>query len=189
MKLVVIGASWGGLYALMDLLGALPTDFPCPIAVVQHRSHDDSDTTRLAHVLARYSALPLADADDRAAPEPGHVYLAPADYHLLVERGHFELTVDELVQHSRPSIDVLFESAANTYGPDVAGVLLTGFGRDGAAGMERIRERGGVTIAEDPETAMQPSMPKAAIDRGVVDEILPLGAIAPRLVQLSQVAA
>jgi two-component system chemotaxis response regulator CheB len=189
VRLIVIGASWGGLYALMELLGALPTDFPCPIAIVQHRSHDDSDASRLAHVLGRYSALPVADAEERARPEPGHVYLAPADYHLLIERDHFELTVDELVQHSRPSIDVLFESAANAYGPAVAGVLLTGFGRDGAAGMQCIRDKGGITIAEDPESAMQPSMPRAAIERGAVDEVLPLDAIAPRLVQLSRVSA
>jgi two-component system chemotaxis response regulator CheB len=189
VRLIVIGASWGGLYALMELLGALPTDFPCPIAIVQHRSHHDSDTTRLAQVLGRHSSLPVADADERARPEPGHVYLAPSDYHLLVEREHFELTVDEPVQHSRPSIDVLFESAANAYGPAVAGVLLTGFGRDGAAGMQRIKEKGGITIAEDPESAMQPAMPRAAIERGVVDEILPLDAIAPRLAQLCEVCA
>ena len=189
MNLVVIGASWGGLYALMDLLGGLPTDFPCPIAVVQHRAHDDTDPTRLGQVLSRYSALPVSDADDRLEFEPSRVYLAPPDYHLLVEAGHFELTVDDLVQYSRPSIDVLFESAADAYGSGVAGVLLTGFGRDGAAGMASVKERGGITIAENPETAMQPSMPKAAIDRGVVDEVLDLDAIAPRLIQLSRVTA
>jgi two-component system chemotaxis response regulator CheB len=189
VNFVVIGASWGGLYALMEVLGALPTDFPAPIAVVQHRSNDDSDTSRLAHVLGRYSALPVADAEDHMKPEPGRVYLAPADYHLLLERDHFELSVDDVVQYSRPSIDVLFESAATTYGPGVVGVLLTGFGRDGAEGMARIKERGGVTIAEDPESAMQAAMPKAAIDRGAVDEVLPLDAIAKRLVQLSGVVA
>jgi two-component system chemotaxis response regulator CheB len=189
LNIVVIGASWGGLYALMELLGALPTDFPVPIAVVQHRAHDDSDTTRLAHVLSRYSTLPVADADERARLEPARVYLAPADYHLMVERGHFELSVDDLVQYSRPSIDVLFESAANAYGPGVVGVLLTGFGRDGTAGMARIKEKGGLTIAEDPGSAMQPAMPRAAINRGVVDEVLGLSAIAPRLMQLAKVAA
>jgi two-component system chemotaxis response regulator CheB len=189
VKLVVIGASWGGLYALMEVLGALPTDFPAPIAVVQHRSHDDSDSTRLAHVLGRYSTLPVCDADERAQIEPAHVYLAPSDYHLLVERDHFELTVDDLVQYSRPSVDVLFESAANAYGPGVVGVLLTGFGRDGAAGMARVKAQGGTTIAEDPASAMQPAMPQAAIDRGVVDEVLALDAIAPRLVELTKVVA
>ncbi len=184
MKLVAIGASWGGLYALMELLGSLPTDFPCPIAVVQHRSSDDSDEHRLAHVLSRYSALPVMDADDRQALEPARVYLAPADYHLLVEREGFELTVDDLVQYSRPSIDVMFESAARAYGPELVGVLLTGFGHDGTAGMKAVREAGGVTIAEDPETAMQAAMPRSAIDAGFVDEILPLDQIPARLMDL-----
>jgi two-component system chemotaxis response regulator CheB len=189
VNVVVIGASWGGLYALMELLGALPTEFPCPIAVVQHRSHDDSDYTRLAKVLSRYSALPVADADERAGLEPAHVYLAPADYHLMIERDRFELSVDDLVQYSRPSIDVLFESAANAYGRHVIAVLLTGFGHDGTAGMEAVKRVGGTTIAEDPASAMQPAMPQSAIDAGAVDEVLPLDAIAPRLIELSKVAA
>jgi two-component system chemotaxis response regulator CheB len=189
VNVVAIGASWGGLYALMELLGALPTEFPCPIAVVQHRSHEDTDTKRLAKVLSRYSALPVADAEERAELEPAHVYLAPADYHLLIERGRFELTVDELVQYSRPSIDVLFESAANAYGPHVIGVLLTGFGRDGTAGMKAVKDAGGTTIAEDPESAMQAAMPQSAIDAGAVDEVLALDAIAPRLIELARVIA
>jgi two-component system chemotaxis response regulator CheB len=189
VNVVVIGASWGGLYALMELLGALPTDFACPIAVVQHRSNDDTDEQRLAHVLERYSSLPVSDAEDREELRPAHVYLAPADYHLLIERGCFELTVDEVVEYSRPSIDVLFESAARAYGRGVVGVLMTGFGRDGTAGMQAIHAAGGVTIAEDPDTAMQPTMPRGAIDAGVVDEILPLDRIADRLVELCRVAA
>lgn len=189
MKIVVIGVSWGGLYALMDLLGALPTDFPAPIAIVQHRAQNDTDDTRLTTVLGRYSAVPVMDADDRTKLEPGHAYLAPADYHLLVEQGRFELSVDDLVQYSRPSIDALFESAANAYGRGVVAVLLTGFGRDGAAGMACVKEKGGLTIAEDPESAAQAAMPKAAIDRGVVDEVLALDAIATRLIELSRVPA
>jgi two-component system chemotaxis response regulator CheB len=189
VTVVVIGASWGGLYALMELLGALPTEFPCPIAVVQHRSHEDTDAKRLAKVLSRYSALPVADAEERSELEPAHVYLAPADYHLLIERGRFELTVDELVQYSRPSIDVLFESAANAYGRRVIAVLLTGFGRDGTAGMKAVKDAGGITIAEDPESAMQAAMPQNAIDAGAVDEVLALDAIAPRLIELAKVAA
>ena len=183
MKLVVIGASWGGLYALMEMLGALPTDFPCPIAVVQHRSNDDTDEQRLAHVLGLYSSLPVADAEHDQEMESARVYVAPADYHLLVERGHFELTVDEVVHHSRPSIDVLFESAARTYGPGVVGVLLTGYGRDGTSGMQAIKDAGGVTIAEDPETAMQAAMPRSAIDAGFVDEVMSLEDIPARRVQ------
>jgi two-component system, chemotaxis family, protein-glutamate methylesterase/glutaminase len=189
VKLVTIGCSFGGLYALMDLLGSMTTDFPLPIVVVQHRSSDEFDEHRLAHVLSRYSALPVKDADHGESMRPGHVYLAPANYHLLVDGGHFELTVDEAVQYSRPSVDVLFESAARAYGPEAVGVLLTGYGRDGSAGMRAIHDAGGVTIAQDPKTALQGAMPRHAIEAGGVSEILPLDAIAWRLVELSGVAA
>lgn len=189
MKAVAIGCSFGGLYALMELLGALTTDFPAPIVVVQHRSSDERDEHRLAHVLSRYSALPVKDADHGEAIEPAQVYLAPSDYHLMVDAGHFELTVDDLVMFSRPAIDVLFESAARAYGPEVVGVLLTGYGHDGTAGMRAIHDAGGVTIAEDPETALQPAMPRSAIQAGVASEVLSLDAIAPRLLQLARVAA
>jgi two-component system, chemotaxis family, protein-glutamate methylesterase/glutaminase len=189
VKLVAIGASYGGLYALMELLGGLTTDFPCPVAVVQHRAVTDHDEARLGHVLSRYSALPVHDAEHRQVPEPSRVYLAPADYHLMIDAGRFELTVDEAVHYSRPSIDVLFESAARTYGPDVVGVLLTGYGRDGTQGMVVIRGSGGVTIAEDPETAMQPTMPRHAIEAGAAAEVLKLEDIAPRLIELCRVLA
>ncbi|HEX4733092.1 MAG TPA: chemotaxis protein CheB [Thermoleophilaceae bacterium] len=188
MKLVTVGASFGGLYALMDLLGALTTDFPAPIAIVQHRSHDH-DEHRLAHVLARYSVLPVKDADHGEPLEPAQVYLAPSDYHLLVDGGRVELTVDDLVMYSRPSIDVLFESAARAYGGQVVGVLLTGYGHDGTAGMCAIHNAGGVTIAQDPESALQGAMPRHAIEAGGVSEVLPLEAIAPRLLELSRVPA
>jgi two-component system, chemotaxis family, protein-glutamate methylesterase/glutaminase len=189
VKLVAIGASYGGLYALMELLGGLTTDFPCPIAIVQHRAVTEGDEQRLAHVLSRYSALPVRDADHGDAPLPANVYLAPADYHLLVEDDRFELTVDELVHHSRPSIDMLFESAARAYGQEVVGVLLTGYGHDGTAGLLAIRTAGGATIAEDPETALQPKMPRSAIEAGAAAEVLKLDAIAPRLIELCPVVA
>ena len=188
MKLVTVGASYGGLYALMDLLGALTTDFPAPIAIVQHRSHD-LDEHRLAHVLSRYSVLPVKDADHGEALEPAQVYLAPSDYHFMIDAGHIELTVDDLVMFSRPSIDVLFESAARAYGAGVVGVLLTGYGHDGSAGMCAVHNAGGVTIAQDPESALQGAMPRHAIEAGGVSEVLPLDAIAPRLLELSRVAA
>jgi two-component system chemotaxis response regulator CheB len=189
VKLVVIGASYGGLYALMELLGALTADFPCPVAIVLHRSAVEHDEHRLGTVLSRYSALPVHDADHAQAPEPSRVYLAPANYHLLIEEGRFELTVDEYVHYSRPSIDVLFESAARTYGPEVVGVLLTGLGHDGTGGLEAIRSAGGATIAEDPETALQPAMPRSAIEAGAAAEVLKLDRIAPRLIELCKVAA
>jgi two-component system chemotaxis response regulator CheB len=189
VKLVVIGASLGGLYALMDLLGALTTDFPVPIVVVQHRSADDDDETRLGEVLSRYSALPVRDIDHGERIAPPGVYLAPADYHVLIDGGRFELTVDDVEQYSRPSIDVLFESAARAYRADVVGVLLTGYGHDGTAGMRAIRAAGGVTIAQDPESALQGAMPRHAIEARAASEVLPLDAIAPRLLELSRVAA
>ena len=189
MKIVVVGCSYGGLYALMELLGSMTTDFPAPVCVVQHRSHDDNDEQRLAQVLSRYSALPVKDADHGEAIKDAHVYLAPSDYHLLVEGGHFELTVDDTVMYSRPSIDVLFESASRAYGPEAVGVLLTGYGHDGTAGMCAIHGAGGLTIAEDPESALQPAMPRNAIDAGGASEVLHLDAIAARLIDLSRVAA
>jgi two-component system chemotaxis response regulator CheB len=189
VKLVVIGCSFGGLYALMDLLGALTTDFPAPIVVVQHRAPDDGDEERLGHVLTRYSALPVRDADHGERITAPGVYLAPADYHLMIDAGRFELTVDDVVEHSRPSIDVLFESAARAYGAGVVGVLLTGFGRDGTVGMCAIRDAGGTTIAQDPDTAMEGAMPRSAVEAGYADEVLPLDEIAARLLELSGVAA
>jgi two-component system chemotaxis response regulator CheB len=189
VKLIVIGASYGGLYALMELLGALTTDFPCPLVIAQHRSADDRDERRLGHVLSRYSALPVADAEHGQQIKPAHVYLAPADYHLMIEDGHFELSVDDFVHYSRPSIDVLFESAARAYGADAVGVLLTGFGRDGTTGMAAVRAAGGVTIAEDPETAQEPTMPRNAIEAGAAGEVLKLEEIGERLLELCGVPA
>jgi two-component system chemotaxis response regulator CheB len=189
VKIVTIGCSFGGLYALMELLGAMTTDFPAPIAIVQHRSSDGHDEHRLAHVLARYSALPVKDADHGELIRPAHAYLAPADYHLMVDNGHFELTVDDEVMFSRPAIDVLFESAARAYGAGVVGVLLTGYGHDGTAGMRAIHDAGGITLAEDPESALQPAMPRSAIEAGGATEILHLDGMAPRLIELARVTA
>jgi two-component system chemotaxis response regulator CheB len=179
VRIVVIGASFGGLYALMELLGALPTDFASPVVIVQHRAHDDDDS-RLANVLGRYSALPVQDAHDKDALEPGRVYVAPPDYHLLIEGDHLALTLDEPVNYSRPSIDVLFESAAASFGDQVTAILLTGYGRDGAAGIAQVRAAGGRTIVQEPSTALQPAMPEAGIAAGG-DEVVPLDEIAARL--------
>ena len=189
MKAVVIGASYGGLFALMDLFGALTTDFPCPIVVVQHRSAEAREEKRLGVVLSRYSALPVRDAEHGEPLVAPGVYLAPADYHLMIEDDRFELTVDEQVHYSRPSIDVLFESAARAYGPGVVGVLLTGFGHDGSTGLATIRRAGGLTIAQDPESALEPTMPRSAIEAGGAMEVLTLDAIAPRLIEVCGVAA
>jgi two-component system chemotaxis response regulator CheB len=128
--------------------------------------------------------LAVVDALDKQWIQPGTVYLAPADYHLLVERGELSLSVDARVEHSRPSIDVLFESAADAYGPATVGVVLTGANADGARGAARIKERGGFVVVQEPESAEAPAMPRAAIAAARVDRILPLERIGPFLVEL-----
>jgi two-component system chemotaxis response regulator CheB len=134
--------------------------------------------------LRRRTNLKVVDAEDKQWIKPGHVYLAPANYHLLVERGAFSLSVDDAVSYSRPSIDVLFESAADAYGASVAAVVLTGANSDGARGVKAIKKRGGFVVVQDPKTAEAPSMPTAAIAAARVDQILPLERIGPFLLEL-----
>lgn len=172
-ELICIGASWGGLDAVGRLLGDMPEDVDVPIVVAQHRSANSSPSG-LADVLHLRIKRPVLDVDDKMAIEPRHVYLAPADYHLLVERGSFALSVDARVQHARPSIDVLFESAAYAYGPGVIGIILTGANEDGAAGLAAVKERGGVAVVQDPSGAVRRTMPEAAIAATAADAILPL---------------
>jgi two-component system chemotaxis response regulator CheB len=179
-ELIVIGCSLGGMRALEIIFAALPVDFCVPIVVAQHRHKRSNEG--LPAFFRRVTRLPVVDADDKQRIEAGHVYLAPADYHLLVEKGELSLSVEEAVRHSRPSIDVLFESAADAYGAALIGVVLTGANDDGARGARRIKERGGLVVAQDPKTAESPSMPQAAIDKAAVDRILPLEEIAPFLV-------
>src|SRR3954471_13714118 len=177
-RLVVIGASWGGLDALSVVLGALPARFDAPVAIVHHRSALSGDDG-LAATIDRSSALPVVEAEDKAVLEPGTAYLAPADYHLLVERpGQLALSVDDRVNQARPSIDVLFESAAEAYGADVIGVLLTGANQDGAEGLRAIRDGGGLCVVQDPATAVRPRMPQLAIDAGAADVVAALPEIA-----------
>lgn len=180
--IVVIGASLGGLSALEVLLKGLPQDFPAAIVAVLHRYRHAH--TSLSNVLQPAIALPLQEVDDKVTVQPGQVYLAPADYHLLVEKGHLALSTDAPVTYARPSIDVLFQSAADAYGSRTVGVILTGASQDGADGLARIKARGGRAIAQDPNTAECRVMPEAAIARTTVDWILPLTAVAPRLVNL-----
>lgn len=177
--LVVIGTSLGGLSALEILLGGLPREFPLPIAVVQHRGIESDDTLML--LLQVHSALAVLEPDDKDPIERGRVYIAPAGYHLLVDRGSFALSTDAKVCYARPSIDVLFESAAESYKERVIGIVLTGASRDGSEGLARIKERGGLAVVQDPKGAEAPTMPEAAIARVKVDRILPLPEIAPFL--------
>jgi two-component system chemotaxis response regulator CheB len=186
-ELIVMGCSLGGMRALQTILSGLPADFPVPIAVAQHRHKASNEG--LPAFLRKTSKLKVVDVDDKEWIRPGKVYLAPADYHLLVERGEFSLSVDAAVAYSRPSIDVLFESAADAYGDHLIGIVLTGANADGASGAERIRARNGFLIVQDPADAEAPAMPQAAIQRTRVDRILPLNRIAPLLVEICRVPA
>lgn len=179
VKLVVVGTSLGGLNALEAVLRGLPADFPVPMAVVQHRGVEIE--AMLVPLLQRHSALPVSEANDKEPLVGGHVYVAPPDYHLLVDGGRMALSTDERVLHARPSIDVLFESAADSYREAVLGVVLTGASSDGTNGAMRIKRLGGRVVAQDPATAEAPLMPRAVIDAGAADRVLPLDEIAPFL--------
>jgi len=185
--LVVIGASLGGVAALRHLLAELPADFPAALAIVQHRRPDTESP--LPNLLGAVSALPVREPRDRERIEPGVVYLGPAGYHLLVEPGWLALSVEGPVSWARPSIDVLFESAADAYRRRLVAVLLTGSSEDGAAGMEAVARRGGLTIVEDPGSAHSPVSPAAAIARTTVRHVLPLAGIAGLLRGMVQAAA
>lgn len=183
-ELIVIGCSLGGMHALKVILQALPHDFQTPVAIAQHRHKASNEA--LPSFLRRGSGLCVVDVDDKLHIKPNCVYMAPADYHLLVERGIFHLSVDMAVAHSRPSIDVLFESAADAYGDRVVAVVLTGANSDGTIGAKRIKERGGMVVVQDPATAESPVMPRAVVDAVRVDRILPLDKIGPFLVELAR---
>ena len=182
VSIVVVGASLGGLAALKILLAGLPDKLRTPIVIVQHRGKDTDDA--LVNALRREIRRPISEPDDKAVLEPGHVYLAPADYHLLVEPGSLALSTDAPVNHSRPAVDVLFESAAEAYGSGVVGVVLTGSSRDGAAGCARIKERGGVVLVQDAESAESGVMPRAAIAATRVDRVLLLHELPAALCEL-----
>lgn len=160
-ELVVIGTSWGGLHALRRVLGGLPAKFDVPVVVVQHR-HRDSDHLLVA-LLQDHTPLTVSEVEDKTELEPGGVYVAPAEYHVLVEVGHLALSTEEPVRYSRPSIDVTFESAADAYGARTIGVIMTGANDDGSRGLKRIAARGGAAIVQDPTTAESAVMPTAAL--------------------------
>lgn len=181
-EIIVIGCSMGGMHAMQQILNALPDDFSIPIAVVQHRYRTSDEG--LPAFLRKQSKLKVVDALDKQWIKPGTVYLAPANYHLLVSPGELHLSVDDAVAYSRPSVDVLFESAAEAYGAGVIGVVLTGANSDGAQGAKKIKEAGGFVVVQDPSTAEAPSMPESAIAAARVDRILRLERIGPFLVEL-----
>jgi two-component system chemotaxis response regulator CheB len=180
-ELVVIGASWGGLRAVGRLLDGLPERLDVAFAVAQHRGAE-SRPGGLEELLQLHTPYAVREAGDKDPIEPGHVYVAPPDYHLLVEPGSFALSVDERVNYARPSIDVLFESASEAYRERLIGIVLTGANEDGAAGLALIKRRGGVAIVQDPLEAEAPAMPSAAIaalSATAADAVLPLAEIGP----------
>jgi two-component system, chemotaxis family, protein-glutamate methylesterase/glutaminase len=180
-RLVVIGTSLGGLTALPTILRALPAGFRCPVVVVQHRAIDVDDVSLLA-ALQRGCPLELREVEDKDPLRPGRVYLAPADYHVLVEGDHLTLSTEARVLHARPSIDVLFESAADAHGERVIGVVLTGASRDGVSGSQEIKRRGGFVVVQDPATAEAKLMPASVLSAVAVDRVLRLDQIAQCLV-------
>lgn len=182
--IVVIGASLGGLQAVGTVIGGLAADFPLPVLVVQHRAENGPGL--LAELLDREAVLKVCEAEDKMALRPGRVLVAPAGYHALVEPGHVELSTEDHVRFSRPSIDVTLETAAEAYGRSTIGVVLTGANDDGAAGLAGVRRRGGTAIVQDPASAEGPAMPAAAIEAAAPQWVLPVEAIAERLVALSR---
>jgi two-component system chemotaxis response regulator CheB len=181
---IVIGGSAGALSVLQQILGALPADFPAAVFVVIHQSQ--SQPGRLPEILARCGALAAEHAIDGAAIELGHVYVAPPDHHLLVERGRMRLSRGPKENRFRPSIDPLFRTAARVYGPQVIGLILSGLLDDGTLGMMRVKQFGGMTIAQDPLTADSADMPASAIRNVACDFILKPEQIAGTLTQLVQ---
>lgn len=183
IEAVVIGASAGGLHALLALLADLPAGFALPLLVVLHlRAGYDS---QLVEIFRHRLDMAVREAADKEAIAPATLYFACPGYHLSVEMDRsFSLSCEEPVNYSRPSIDVLMASAADAYGPHLAGVLLTGANQDGAAGMACIQHKGGMTIVQDPAEAEIPTMPRAAIERVQPDLILPLSAIRRVLIEL-----
>ena len=182
---IVMGVSAGGFDALRAILPTLPAAFPVPLAIVQHQG-EDADGFLCDH-LDGIAAIAVAEAHDKMAIQPATAYLAPAGYHLLIGRDRtFSLSVDARVHHCRPSIDVLFHSAALAYGARLIGVILTGANSDGSEGLRAIKERGGLAVVQRPDTAAVAAMPQAALDACEADQILPLSAIGPFLVTCCQ---
>ena len=185
---VVIGVSSGGMEVLQVILQSLPADFCLPIIIVQHM-HADSDNY-LARSLDEKCQLTVREACEKEEIKPGVVYVAPPNYHLLVENDRsFSLSITERVNFARPSIDVLFETAAEVFGANLIGVILTGANYDGCRGLKQIKDGGGVAMVQDPATAIVDSMPREAIAMSKVDYVLPPVKIGPTLVKLAKIRA
>jgi two-component system chemotaxis response regulator CheB len=162
IDLIAIGGSWGGMDAVISILNGLPADFPVPVAIVLHRHK--SMVSSLVEIFARNLTLHVKEVDEKEKIEAGIVYIAPRNYHILIEKNRsFSLCVSEEVHYARPSIDVFFESAAGIYKKRLLGILLTGANADGSEGLKAIADNGGTTIVQDPEDAESPYMPESAL--------------------------
>jgi two-component system chemotaxis response regulator CheB len=187
VEAIVIGASAGGVEALLNILSPLREGFVLPIIVVLHLP--EARRSQLAEVFARRVAMPVLEAIDKTRVEAGTLYFAGPGYHLSVEQDRsFSLSLEPRVHHSRPAIDFLFESAADAYGPTLAAVLLTGANQDGARGLAQVKQYGGLTIVQDPDEAQIATMPQAALDLHQPDHILPIRGISRLIVELEQIA-
>jgi two-component system chemotaxis response regulator CheB len=184
IEAIVIGASAGGVEALGLILPALPAKFGPSLLIVLHLPRERPSL--LVEIYEKRCALPIREADDKEPIEPGTVYFAPPDYHMLVERNRqIALSTDEPVHFSRPSVDVLFESAADVYADRLLGVILTGANEDGAAGLHAVHRAGGVTVVQQPDSAKVPLMVVSALQRHPADFVLSLPQIAELLVGLA----
>lgn len=180
---IAIGASAGAVQALLKILPALPADYPAPVFIVVHVPPDRDNA--LIALFQSKCRIRVKEAEDKETAAPGTVYFAPSDYHLLAERdGSLSLSSDEPVNHSRPSVDVLLESAADAYGDGLIGVVLTGANEDGAAGLRAVVGAGGLAIVEDPAGAHAPTMPAAALNAAATAEIMSLDSITAYLARL-----
>lgn len=181
---IVIGVSSGGMNALKFVFSALPASFAIPIIVVQHvGSRSDN---HWIDILNDISKLTIKEADEKEKITAGNAYIAPANYHLLIEKDKtFSLTIDERINFARPSIDVLFESAAEVYKTRLIGIVLTGSNSDGTAGIKKIKEYGGLTIIQNPETAEAPQMPASALSAIKPDHVLSLQDITDLLLKIN----
>lgn len=180
---IVVGASWGGIDALKRLFSGLSSAFEWPILVVLHQERNARGG--VIEVLNEASVLPVVEAEEKQLIVPGVVYVAPANYHLLVETdGSLSLCISPKVNYCRPSIDVLFESAAEVYGDQLVGVVLTGANSDGARGAKYIKEKGGQVVVQCPDEAEMPAMPEAVLKATEVDFVLELKLIAKTLSEL-----
>ncbi len=186
-QLVTIGGSAGSAELIQGILQRLPVNFGLPVVIVKHVSPDYHDSRYYTDYLNTRCELNVKEVEQQEAIVPGTVYLAPANYHLLIEKDRiFSLNIDERVNFCRPAIDVLFETASETFGSRLIGLILSGANDDGAIGLKKIKEKGGYTIVQEPRTAAFETMPQAAINASEVDAILPPDLIADCLIALTQ---